>query len=53
MQCNIIGINNTRTRRTATIALNRRGWHWKYELQQLGGHATGTEGNEHDQYTFF
>lgn len=39
------GYNHARTRRTATIAINRRGWHWKYEPQQLGGHATRIEGN--------
>lgn len=50
-QCNYIykyeyiGYHHSRARRTTPIALNHRGWHWKYEPQQLGGHATGTEGN--------
>lgn len=45
--CNYIyiGYYLTRARRTAAIALNSRGWHWEHEPQQLGGHATGIEGN--------
>lgn len=45
-QCNYIGYYNARTRRTATIAIDCRGWHWEHELRQPGGYATGTEGNK-------
>lgn len=40
-----IGLICARTRRTATIALERRGWHRKHEPEQPGGHAARTEGN--------